>query len=86
MRMILPSPGDELDLLALADVYAYPRDRWLRANFVSSADGAAYADGKSGGLSSPDDKRVFGVLRVLADVARRRLLLLSGRRGEAASI
>ena len=68
MRMILPSPGDELDLLALADVYAYPRDRWLRANFVSSADGAAYVDGKSGGLSSPDDKRVFGVLRVLADV------------------
>jgi riboflavin biosynthesis pyrimidine reductase len=68
VRMILPSPGDELDLLALADVYAYPRDRWLRANFVSSADGAAYVDGKSGGLSSPDDKRVFGVLRVLADV------------------
>jgi riboflavin biosynthesis pyrimidine reductase len=66
--MILPSPGDELDLPALADVYAYPRDRWLRANFVSSADGAAYVDGKSGGLSSPDDKRVFGVLRVLADV------------------
>ena len=35
--MILPSPGGELDLLGLAEAYAYPRERWLRANFVSSA-------------------------------------------------
>ena len=68
MRMIFPSAGDDLDLLALADAYAYPQKRWLRANFVASADGAAYVDGRSGGLSSPDDKRVFGLLRVLADV------------------
>jgi riboflavin biosynthesis pyrimidine reductase len=47
---------------------APPRERWLRANFVSSADGAAYVDGRSTGLSSADDKRIFGVLRVLADV------------------
>ena len=66
--MILPSPGGELDLLGLAGAYAYPRERWLRANFVSSADGAAYIDGLSGGLSSPGDKQVFGILRVLADV------------------
>ncbi|MGH3245611.1 MAG: dihydrofolate reductase family protein, partial [Trebonia sp.] len=66
--MILPSAGEELDLLALADAYAYPRERWLRANFVTSADGAAYLDGRSEGLSSPDDKRLFGLLRVLADV------------------
>jgi riboflavin biosynthesis pyrimidine reductase len=64
VRMIFPSPGDELDLLGLADAYVYPRERWLRANFVASADGAAYIDGRSGGLSSPDDKR----MRVLADV------------------
>jgi riboflavin biosynthesis pyrimidine reductase len=35
---------------------------------VTSADGAAYVDGRSTGLSSPDDKRIFGVLRALADV------------------
>ncbi len=66
--MILPSPGGELDLFGLAEAYAYPRERWLRANFVASADGGAYIDGLSGGLSSPADKQVFGILRVLADV------------------
>jgi riboflavin biosynthesis pyrimidine reductase len=66
--MIFPSAGGELDLLGLAEAYAYPRERWLRANFVSSADGAAYVDGRSGGLSSDGDKRIFGILRVLADV------------------
>jgi riboflavin biosynthesis pyrimidine reductase len=66
--MIFPSAGDELDLLHLAEVYAYPRDSWLRANFVSSADGAAYVDGRSTGLSGPDDKQIFGVLRVLTDI------------------
>ena len=66
--MIFPSPGDELDLLGLAEAYAYPADHWLRVNFVSSADGAATADGLSEGLSSAEDKRVFGILRVLADV------------------
>jgi riboflavin biosynthesis pyrimidine reductase len=66
--MIFPSPGDDLDLPALAAAYAYPRERWLRANFVSSADGAAHLDGLSGGLSSAADKRVFGILRVLTDV------------------
>jgi riboflavin biosynthesis pyrimidine reductase len=68
VRMILPSPGGELDLLGLAEAYACPRERWLRANFVASADGAAYVDGLSGGLSSPADKQVFGILRVLTDV------------------
>jgi riboflavin biosynthesis pyrimidine reductase len=68
VRMIFPSAGDELDLLRLADIYAYPRDNWVRANMVTSADGAAYVDGRSTGLSSPDDKRIFGVLRALADV------------------
>ena len=68
MRIILPSPGGELDLLGLAEAYAYPREHWLRVNFVASADGAAYVDGRSGGLSSPADKQVFGILRVLADV------------------
>ena len=68
MRMILPEAGGELDDLELAEAYAYPRERWLRANMVMSADGAASVAGKSGGLSSPGDMRVFGILRVLADV------------------
>src|SRR6201996_9209267 len=66
--MTLPSPGDELDLPQLAQAYAYPAARWLRVNFVSSADGSVSVDGLSGGLSSAGDKRVFGILRVLADV------------------
>ena len=35
---------------------------------VMSADGAGSLDGLSGGLSAAGDKRVFGILRVLADV------------------
>ena len=68
MRMILPEPGDELDDFELAQAYAFPRERWLRTNMVMSADGAGSLDGLSGGLSAAGDKRVFGILRVLADV------------------
>jgi riboflavin biosynthesis pyrimidine reductase len=68
MRMILPEPGDELDDFELAEAYAYPRERWLRTNMVMSADGAGSVNGLSGGLSAAGDKRVFGILRVLADV------------------
>lgn len=52
-------------------MYAYPdSDRpWIRTNFVSTLDGAAYAgDGKSGSLGGPVDKDVFALLRSLADV------------------
>lgn len=41
---------------------------WLRANFVSSIDGAATHEGTSGGLGTAADGRVFGLLRRLADV------------------
>jgi len=68
MRMILPEAGDELDDFELAEAYAYPRERWLRTNMVMSADGAGSVNGLSGGLSAAGDKRVFGILRVLADV------------------
>jgi riboflavin biosynthesis pyrimidine reductase len=40
----------------------------LRANMVSSADGAASVDGRSGGLSGPADRMLFTVLRSLADL------------------
>lgn len=41
---------------------------WLRANFVSSIDGAATHEGTSGGLGTSSDGRVFALLRRLADV------------------
>lgn len=40
----------------------------LRANFVSSLDGAVEIDGQSKALSSDSDSRVFSVIRRLADV------------------
>jgi riboflavin biosynthesis pyrimidine reductase len=68
MRMIWPEASGDLDDAGIAAAYAYRGAGWLRANFVTSADGAAYVDGRSGGLASDGDKRIFGVLRVLADV------------------
>jgi riboflavin biosynthesis pyrimidine reductase len=45
----------------------YPRIDGLRVNFVASADGAVAVDGLSAGLSSPADKEVFRVLRMVCD-------------------
>ncbi|MGW1146836.1 pyrimidine reductase family protein [Streptomyces sp. NPDC002454] len=64
------APADgEWSLDELADAYAYPEGPavWLRANMVSTLDGAAQHDGRSEPLSSTADMRVFGVLRGLAD-------------------
>ncbi|WP_299540157.1 pyrimidine reductase family protein [uncultured Streptomyces sp.] len=54
----------------LADAYAYPASggSWLRANMVSTLDGAAQHDGRSQGISCASDMRIFGTLRGLADV------------------
>ncbi|MFD9378782.1 pyrimidine reductase family protein [Streptomyces sp. NPDC059999] len=56
----------------LADAYAYPAldagAHWLRANMVSTLDGAAQHDGRSQPLSGETDMRIFGTLRALADV------------------
>jgi riboflavin biosynthesis pyrimidine reductase len=52
----------------LAALYAYPDGPWLRANMVSSADGAADLAGVTSGLSSAADRRLFALLRTLADV------------------
>lgn len=50
------------------EAYAYPPGPWLRANMVSSADGAATVDGRAKGLSSEPDRRLLQLLRGLADV------------------
>ncbi|MFJ1754418.1 pyrimidine reductase family protein [Kitasatospora sp. NPDC088134] len=63
------TPGGPGTLEWLAEAYAYPDGgRWLRANMVTSLDGAARLDGLSEGLSGEADKRIFGVLRALCDV------------------
>lgn len=57
--------GDDDDLAAL---YAAPESSWVRMNFVATVDGAATgADGRSGSINNPVDKRVFDLLRRLAD-------------------
>ncbi|AQT75031.1 MULTISPECIES: pyrimidine reductase family protein [Streptomyces] len=56
----------------LADAYAYPAlaadAHWLRANMVSTLDGAAQHEGRSQPISGESDMRIFGTLRALADV------------------
>ena len=67
---LFPAPAAELSDDAVEELYARP-DRslpWLRANFVSSVDGAATVDGLSGGLGGDADRRVFDILRELCDV------------------
>ena len=65
LRQLLPADQDNPDLAAL---YAYPDGPWLRANMVSSADGAANLEGASAGLSSETDRQLFALLRALSDV------------------
>jgi riboflavin biosynthesis pyrimidine reductase len=40
----------------------------VRANFITSLDGAATHDGRTSGLNNAADKRVFDLLRMLSDV------------------
>ncbi|WP_026251963.1 pyrimidine reductase family protein [Streptomyces sp. PsTaAH-124] len=63
----------EWTLAELAAVYAYPElapgggTAWLRANMVSTLDGAAQHEGRSQPISGAADMRIFGTLRALAD-------------------
>jgi riboflavin biosynthesis pyrimidine reductase len=60
----------ELDDGELPRLYAYPERAatWVRANFITSVDGGATADGKSGVMAGPGDRLIFHQLRELADV------------------
>ncbi|MFB8244473.1 pyrimidine reductase family protein [Streptomyces sp. NPDC055952] len=66
--------GREWGPAELAAAYAYPEPGagepvpCLRANMVSTLDGAAQHDGRSQPISHPADMRIFGTLRALADV------------------
>jgi riboflavin biosynthesis pyrimidine reductase len=65
VRRLRPDPDDEVDLEA---AYAIAAARHVRANFVSSIDGAVTLGGKSAGLSSEADRQLFHLLRRLTDV------------------
>jgi 5-amino-6-(5-phosphoribosylamino)uracil reductase len=66
MRLLSPAAG--ADAVDLAELYAPPAGRHVRANFVVSADGATTVEGVSAGLSGPADHELFHVLRSLCDV------------------
>ena len=71
MELIHPVPeAAVLDDAALIERYAPPANvsRWLRVNFVSSADGAVEVDGHSHALSGEQDMRAFRFLRMRCDV------------------
>ncbi|MGY1609345.1 dihydrofolate reductase family protein [Geodermatophilus sp. SYSU D00700] len=67
MRRLFPDAGPVADDAALAAAYRRPPGRSVRVDFVVSLDGAIAVDGRSAGLGSPGDQRVFRVLRALAD-------------------
>lgn len=66
MRALLPEAAEDVDL---HQHYArhWLEDGGVRANFISSVDGAVTVAGRSRGLQTPGDNRVFAVLRDLAD-------------------
>jgi riboflavin biosynthesis pyrimidine reductase len=75
MRVLLGGDGlhhgeDELTDDDLARLYGdTPGDPWLRVNMVATVDGAATgASGGTGSINNAADKRVFHLLRRLADV------------------
>jgi len=71
MHLLRPDTGTTVDDRALEELYAYPDGLsrpFVQVNFVASADGAATVSGRSDGLSSPADKKVFALGRDLADV------------------
>jgi len=75
MRRLIPTTqlpsGEEkgLDDARLLAEAAAPggTEPFVRFNMVSSVDGAAVLDGASGGLSTAADRRLFAILRAVAD-------------------
>lgn len=68
-----PGRDDKIDSKALAVAYGYPSlsasQSWVRANMVSSLDGAATGEnGRSSSINTGADRDVYGLLRALADV------------------
>jgi riboflavin biosynthesis pyrimidine reductase len=68
VRQLFPSPVDDVDPVDVyRDMPAAEGRPSVRLNMIASVDGATAVDGVSGALGGPADKRLFGVLRSLAD-------------------
>ena len=70
MRRLLPTAADDVDLVEAyrPPVEASGARAFVRANMISTLDGAVTLNGSSGMLGGPADRRVFQALRSLADV------------------
>src|SRR4051812_19341810 len=68
MRGLFPDVRELDDDASLAAAYQAPAGKFVRVNFIASLDGATTVSGRSRGLQSPGDLRVFRTLRALADV------------------
>jgi riboflavin biosynthesis pyrimidine reductase len=70
VQALYPTEPSALSDDDVAELYGYPAGRtWVRANFVSTLDGAVQgADDKAGSISDSADRRVFALLRSLSDV------------------
>lgn len=75
MRLLLPEPVDPVDPVEVySDLPVVAGRPGVRLNMVASADGATAIDGRAGGLAAESDRRLFRVMRSLADV-----ILVGGR-------
>jgi riboflavin biosynthesis pyrimidine reductase len=72
VHALLPTVALLPTLVNDVDVHDFYAQDWidggLRVNFIASADGSVAAQGRSAGLQTPGDNRVFAALRDLADV------------------
>jgi riboflavin biosynthesis pyrimidine reductase len=69
MQQLFP----QTDTSSNVDVHQFFGRDWLdaggvRVNFIASVDGGVTVEGKSAGLQTPGDNRIFAALRDLADV------------------
>jgi riboflavin biosynthesis pyrimidine reductase len=70
VQALYPTTPSTLTDDDIAELYGYPVERtWVRANFVSTLDGAVQGgDDRAGSISDSADRRVFALLRSLCDV------------------
>jgi riboflavin-specific deaminase-like protein len=67
-----PENHGDIGDAALSELYRHPLPEtgvWLRSNFITSLDGSVSgANGRSGGINSPSDSRLFALHRAHCDV------------------
>jgi riboflavin biosynthesis pyrimidine reductase len=67
MRQLLPAVRPVDGEVELEGIFVLPPRRRVRANFVTSIDGAIELDGRSRSLSGPGDMAAFMAMRACAD-------------------